>query len=226
MAAVVSSEADLQLLVSQVRRLEDRKKASDLLAGAAEVVDTLGSLIPRLYNPTSSLCSTSTEATFQELRELASMISDTAALPSAQFGRKALRQAGRTLYAIVAFLRNLRQTFDGLSNSCNSDMGKDYTLAISATFDDLADLMGVLGSYTDAEKIRKGAVYIRKVVNEFAPLDGLDLWDRPAGVECSSASLEGAAALMRELALALEDEGVMQISQELGIKLDFLEVDF
>ena len=80
--------------------------------------------------------------------------------------------------------------------------------------------MGVLGSYTNAEKIRKGARYIRKVVNAFAPLDGLDLWDRPAGVDCSS------AALMRELALALEDGEVIDISQELGIKLDFLEVDF
>ena len=86
--------------------------------------------------------------------------------------------------------------------------------------------MGVLGSYTNAEKIRKGARYIRKVVNAFAPLDGLDLWDRPAGVDCSSASLEGTAALMREMALALEDGEVIDISQELCIKLDFLEVDF
>ena len=186
-AAVVLSEEDLQLLFGQVRHQEGRKKAYCLIAGAAAVVDSLGSLVPRLYNPTSSLCGTSTEATFQELRELARITSDTATRPGAQFGRNAIRQTGRTLYAIVAFLRNLRQTFDGISNSCNSDMGQDYTLAISTTFDDLADLMGVPGSYNDAEKIRKGAIYV---------------------------------------ALALEDKGVRQISQELGIKLDFLEVDF
>ena len=63
--------------------MKGRKKASGLIAGAADVVDSLGSLIPRLYNPTSSLCSTSTEATFQKLRELARIISDTATLPGA-----------------------------------------------------------------------------------------------------------------------------------------------
>ena len=221
-SAIVASEADIELLSSQVRSLQGQKKASDLMLSAADVVETLGSVLPKLYAPASQgkLCGTGAEATFQELRELARIISDAATLPGAQYSSQDLRKTGRTLYAVVGFMKDVSQTYAGLSNTCENDptRGKSSALALSSTLEDLADLLGVLGSYTEAEKTRQGAEQVTAALEAFEPLEGLDLWE----TDCGSANLEGAAVTMRQLATVLQDQGLLQISQELGIDLDKL----
>ena len=217
--ALVATEADITLLGEQVRAMQAQTKATGLLSGAADVIESLDSLLPKLYNSPGNSCGTSPEATVEELRQLARIISDTASLPGAQAGSKAIKETGRYLYAVSGFIRDVRRTYAELSNNCES--GQASTLALATTIEDLADLFGVLGSYSEAEKIRKGALQVRLTVEKLAPLDGLSLWDRPSGLDCSSASLEGAASTMRELAIALEDKGLQQISEELGISLDF-----
>ena len=221
-SAIVVSESDIELLSSQVRSLQGQKKASGLMLSAADVVETLGSVLPKLSAPATQgeICGTGTEATFQELWELARIISNAATLPGAQFSSHELSKTGSTLYAVVGFLKDVSQTYAGLSNTCATDptRGKSSALALGSTLEDLADLLGVLGSYTEAEKTRQGAEQVKAALEAFESLDGLDLWE----TDCGSANLEGAAANMRQLAGVLEDQGLLQISQELGIDLDLL----
>jgi len=221
--AVVASEAEIDALVVQSRSLKNTKEATKLVAGAADLVETLSLMLPKLAAPAleGPLCGgrSGTAATLTELRELGQLLGEVSTISGLQLGRSALSKSSESVYATVTLIGQLRSTYSGLEASCsnNANNGKESVLALGVTLDNIADLMGALGNSAEAESMRKGGNLVNKIVADLEPLDGLALWE----VDCSQQTLAGTADNLRKLATTLEDKDIQEISKELGINLDF-----
>ena len=225
---VTTSEPEIKTLVTQIKSIESQKTTSGLVSTTADVMDTLGLLMPKLTSPANdgALCSskTSTRTQLQDLRQLALLLDEVAGVPGGQARASTLRESGRIIYAVTSFLSKTDATFSGLSASCNrhKDSSNKAFLALADNTEDLADLFGTLGSPTEAEQIRSKAGFVRKVVEVLEPLDGLSFF----AVDCREQSFAGLATSLRSVAAALEDKGIQEISKELGIEFDLSVIGF
>ena len=168
--AVVASEAEIDALVVQSRSLKNTKEATKLVAGAADLVETLSLMLPKLAAPAleGPLCGgrSGTAATLTELRELGQLLGEVSTISGPQSGRSALSKSSESVYATVTLIGQLRSTYSGLEASCsnNANNGKESVLALGVTLDNIADLMGALGNSAEAESMRKGGNLVNKIV--------------------------------------------------------------
>ena len=225
---VATSEPEIWTLVHQVKSLESQKTTSGLVSTTANVMETLGLLVPKLASPVNdgALCSakTSTRTQLEDLRQLALLLDEVAGVPGGSARATTLRQSSRILYAVTSFLSKTNARFSGLSASCNrhKDTSNQAFLALADNTEDLADLFGTLGSPTEADQIRSKAGFVRKVVEVLEPLDGLSFF----AVDCRKQSFAALATSLRSVAAALNDKGIQEISKELGIDIDLSVIGF
>jgi len=114
----------------------------------------------------------------------------------------------------------LGDSFTKFDQFCTSD--KQYNIdsvkAIGDTLGNLADLFGVLGGQDDSEKIREQADFTRRIAVAINNLKDLDL----GTLDCDSpGDFKVAAETLDDLATIIEDVGIDELSDQLGIVLIF-----
>lgn len=120
--------------------MQAQTKATGLLSGAADVIESLDSLLPKLSTAPATPVAPAPEATVEELRQLARIISDTASLPWRP-GRKQGHQGDRPLpLPCQRIIRDVRRTYAELQQlRKRSGLHPSPT---ATTIEDLADLFG------------------------------------------------------------------------------------
>merc|ERR1711971_85005 len=178
-------------------------------------------LLQPLYNSDKG------EANFdlEKMRCLAVMMDDLASDKELRLGSRGsgeLRQTAVIISATTSFMQRLRRQFRRLENICsdsNRQLNADSILAIGDPSDDIADLYVALGSLQTGEKIRSGKKNLLRVTGELSKIKDLG----PIEIECnSSGDFSKAARRLEELANLIEDIGLDELEEQLGIDLSFL----
>merc|ERR1711990_920011 len=136
-------------------------------------------------------------------------------------GRAELRQSAAAISAVTTFITQLRDDFTRFEEVCTGD--KQYNLdaitAVGSMLNHLADMAGSLGAVKTGESIRKGKVYAERIVAELSKIDPQDL----GTLDCSSpGDFSTATATLRDLATIIDDVGIDNLQQQLGINLSFV----
>merc|ERR1711983_60780 len=158
------------------------------------------------------------------LRSLAVLVDELAAtnqLALSPAGRQQLKESANTISAVVTFLTQLRANFARFSQICTAD--KQYNIesiqAVGYLMVNLADLFGSLGGVQTGENIRKGQAFVQKVVNELNKIGDLGVGE----LNCNRpGDFTLAADTMDEVATLIEEVGLDNLQQQLGVDFSFI----
>ena len=156
---IEKSGPELNTLLNTYNDLKDEKDIIDLMKGSAQMMLTLDTLIPNLFDfPISTQCRVSPEATLKGMQELASLVNKLA--KNTEFPetvRSYLERSGRIVEASTTFTGNLRKIFKKFPLFCSSD--NDYNTkavqAIGDIFDEVTILLSTIGRNYDLNEIRQ-----------------------------------------------------------------------
>jgi len=214
---------DIKALIAKVKTFVDVTEPSMVLRESADILRIVEPLVKNISPDNPVICQASPDQVFGSLRSLALIVDELSTsnqliLPYS--GRAQLKESANTISAVTTFITQLRSTFSRLENTCTAD--KQYNLdSISAIGDlmvHLADLFGSLGSAQTGENIRKGKAFVAKITAELNKIDNLGLGD----LECGTpGDFTVAATTLEEVATLIDEIGLENLQEQLGINLPF-----
>jgi len=218
---VEAAEGDLRTLTSRVESLMELTGEAEVVRELATIFRALDSLLTKLAPANTTICSASFDSTTAYINSLAVMMNEFALQLQFELdprSRGMFKESARVLAATNGFLRNLRSQNKEFQNFCLSDkesstrgvrgMGKIIT--------SLADLSATIGNLEAAEEMRKGNVIIEKISTQMQNMKDFNI-----GLNCSVRDFKSAAATMDDLANIIQDVGIDNLKNQLGIDLDF-----
>merc|ERR1711990_384686 len=220
---------DIKALVSEVKVLGKLKEPATVARKVAEILEILEPLVKNIAPANPEVCQATPAEAFGSLRSLSLLVAELAEdralykLGVSEAGRAELRQSAATISAVTTFLTQLREDFTRFQEICTGD--KQYNLdAITAIGDmvvHLADMVGSLGAVQVGEDLRKGKLYAERIVAELSKIDPQDL----GTLDCSTpGDFSTATATLRDLATIIDDVGIDNLQEQLGINLGFVFV--
>lgn len=221
---VENAEPELLKLVKTVENIKTEKDIVSVVRIAADILRQLEVLIPKIAPETPSICGTSPEATFAALRSVSVILEDVSkdlSLPLTLITRNDLKRSGTVVYAVTTFLKQLRTLFSDLKEACSPD--KEYNLkaiaAIGDMLDNLSDLFGVVGGFTEAKEVKIRTEFTDNILAAINQIEDLGF----GTLECNApGSFKVAAETLEEVADLVAEIGIENLKTQLGIDLDFL----
>jgi len=216
---VEKNGAKILSLYEAVEKLEEEKELTRVVKTSADILRELAVLIPSLATEPSRLCNASPEDTIESFSGLAKILEDISNTNDLQISsgvRQKLRKSSKIVSDMTTFLGKLNKSLSSYKQYCGQ--GKEYQneflVAVVGVLEDLAVLFEGFGDAEKAEGFRKNGSFIKKIVATF---DELDV---NADVDCGS--FDALATTLDELAEIIESVGIEQLSEQLGLDLEFL----
>merc|ERR1711990_426483 len=224
---VVVAGDDIKALVSEVKVLGKLKEPATVVRKVAEILEILEPLVKNIAPANPVVCQATPAEAFGSLRSLSLLVAELAEdrsldnLGVSEAGRAELRQSAAAISAVTTFITQLRDDFTRFEEVCTDD--KQYNLdavnAIGSMASHLADMAGSLGAVKTGESIRKGKVYAERIVAELSKIDPQDL----GTLDCATpGDFSTATATLRDLATIIDDVGIDNLQEQLGINLSFV----
>ena len=171
---VEAAEGDLLALNKQVEALMGLRDEAEVVRKVASIFRTLQPLLRKVSpaNPSSKICSTSTDRTDAYLRSLVVMLEEF----SHQFpqNRGVFAESATILSTVNSFLRQLKVQTKEFQNFCFPDKESSARgiRAMGQIISSLADMFAVLGNVNTSEEIRKGnriteTIVVRPYMNNY-----------------------------------------------------------
>ena len=169
-------------------------------------------------NPSSKICSASSDRTEAYIRSLAVMLQEFSEIQVDPQVRGKFEESATILSAVTAFLHQLRSQTKEFENFCFSDKESSTRgiRAMGEVIGSLADMAAVLGNIRAAEEIRKGSGFTETMVTQLQAMNDLN-----SGLDCSVTDLASAANSMEDLANIIQDVGIDNLKRQLGVDLSF-----
>merc|ERR1712130_593573 len=215
---------DIKALIAKVEAFQTPSEPSVVVREVANILRILGPLVNNIAPKNPIICQATPDQSFGSLRSLAVIVDELAStnqLALTPAGRGQLKESANTISAVVTFLTQLRANFARFSQICTAD--KQYNIeSIQAVGDlmvNLADLFGSLGGVQTGENIRKGQAFVQKVVNELNKIGDLGVGE----LNCNRpGDFTLAADTMDEVATLIEEVGLDNLQQQLGVDFSFI----
>jgi len=216
---------DIKHLIYKVKDLQSMTEASDIVREISNIFRILEPLVKNLSPDSRFICQgkATPKQAFASLQSLAYVIKSLS--EENQFNIKAdtkrkLKDAGNAVTTVANFLNKLRRNFSKLKQICTSD--KQYNLdslsAIGSTMEDLAEIFRNLGDTRGSKILGKGKSFVNTLVRELNNIDNLGLGDLDCG---RPGDFSVAAETMEDIATLIDDVGVEELQNQLGIKISF-----
>jgi len=220
------TEASEELIpvIDTFNKLKDEKDTLVLLKGTATLLQELDVLVPKLTDFTvSSRCTPSPENAIEGLDNLSKVILGLANTTTINFNdetRNILRESADIVDASSSAVTGLRNVFQKFDKFCSTDDGETAKAvnAIGELFDEVAKLMKAFGSDVDVTSVReKNLSFARGLTANLAKIRKMGL----GFVECNIAgSYKGTAEALLDVAGVLQDIGIENLEQQLGLKFN------
>jgi len=215
---------DIKALVAKVQTFTSLSEPATVVREVGAILRILEPLVNNIAPEKPIICQASPDQAFASLRNLAVLVdelSTTRDLALTPQGRGQLKQSANVIVAVTTFITKLRANFLRFQQVCTAD--KQYNIeAINAVGDlmvDLADMFGALGGVQQGEKIRNGKAFVNRVVGELNKIGNLGLGEldcnHPGDFRVAADTLEGLATIIDEF-------GIENLEQQLGIDLSFV----
>ena len=163
---------DIKTLITEVKALGKLKEPATVVRKVAEILGLLEPLVNNIAPANPLVCEATPAEAFGSLRSLSVVVAELAEdsslanLGVSEGGRQELRQSAATISAVTTFITQLREDFTKFQEICTGD--KDYNLAAITTIGDmivhLADMVGSVGAVKVGEDVRKGKLYVERIV--------------------------------------------------------------
>jgi len=220
---VENAGPEIKKLIKTVKAMENLTDTIEAVREAADILRILELLIPKIAPASPSICQASNAQAFDSLRSLATLIDELSSnqtLFLAPNIRKELKTSAIIISGVTTFLTQLNKAFSKFDKFCTAD--REYNIeaitAIGEMINQLADLFGVLGGPRDASQMRKQANFTKKIVDNLYKIGDLGL----GTLDCNTpGSFKVAADTLDELAVLIEEVGIEELAEQLGIDLDF-----
>merc|ERR1712233_150155 len=211
---VEAAGGDIKALISKVQAFQTLSNPPTVVREVGNILRILGPLVNNIAPKNPIICQATPDQSFGSLRSLAVIVDELAStnqLALTPAGRGQLKESANTISAVVTFL----------SQICTAD--KQYNIeSIKAVGDlmvNLADLFGSLGGVQTGENIRKGQAFVQKVVNELNKIGDLGVGE----LNCNRpGDFTLAADTMDEVATLIEEVGLDNLQQQLGVDFSFI----
>ena len=215
---------DIKTLIAKVKSVGALTDPATVVRAVADILRIVEPVVNKIAPDNPSICAASPDQAFGSLRSLAAFVDELSynnQLSLSAEGRRQLKDSASTISAVTTFLTQLRSTFSKFQQICTPD--RQYNIqAISAVGDlmvSLADMFGTLGGVQQGEQIRKGKEYVNKVVAQLNKIDNLGL----GGLDCTRpGDFSVAASTMEDLATIIDEVGIEQLQNQLGVDLSFV----
>ena len=167
---VEAASGELKSLNNQVEALVEMTDEAEVLNQVAAIFRAMQPLLEDLSPaiPAGRICESSSENTEAYLRSLATILHEFSYNPEVsrnQETRNMNQKAGDTLFAVSAFISQLRIQSKRFQSFCNpnKESTKEGVRALGGILGSLADMFSVLGNYRVGEKIRQGKVMADRI---------------------------------------------------------------
>merc|ERR1712018_284130 len=215
---------DIKTLIAKVKSVGALTDPATVVRAVADILRIVEPVVNKIAPENPSICAASPDQAFGSLRSLAALVDElsyTNSLSLTLEGRRQLKDSASTISAVTTFLTQLRSTFSRFEQICTPD--RQYNImAISAVGDlmvNLADMFGTLGGVKKGEQIRNGKEYVNKIVAQLNKIDNLGLGE----TDCSRpGDFSVAASTMEDLATIIDEVGIEQLENQLGVDLSFV----
>merc|ERR1712233_9627 len=215
---------DIKNLIAKVNSIGALTEPSAAVRAVADILRIVEPVVNKIAPENPIICAASPDQAFGSLRSLAALVDElsyTNSLSLTLEGRRQLKDSASTISAVTTFLTQLRSTFSRFEQICTPD--RQYNImAISAVGDlmvNLADMFGTLGGVKKREQIRNGKEYVNKIVAQLNKIDNLRLGE----TDCSRpGDFSVAASTMEDLATIIDEVGIEQLENQLGVDLSFV----
>merc|ERR1712045_1109876 len=215
---------DIKTLIAKVKSVGALTDPATVVRAVADILRIVEPVVNKIAPENPIICAATPDQAFGSLRSLAALVDElsyTNSLSLTLEGRRQLKDSASSISAVTTFLTQLRSTFSRFEQICTPD--KEYNIeAISAVGDlmiNLADMFGSLGGIQKGEQIRNGKEYVNKIVAQLNKIDNLGL----GGMDCSRpGDFSVAANTMEDLATIIDEVGIEQLEQQLGVDLSFV----
>jgi len=214
----------IKTLIAKVNSFGSLTAPATVVRAVADILRIVEPVVNKISPENPSICPASPDQAFGSLRSLAAFVDELSynnQLSLSAEGRRQLKDSASTISAVTTFLTQLRSTFSKFQQICTPD--RQYNIqAISAVGDlmvSLADMFGTLGGVQQGEQIRNGKEYVNKVVAQLNKIDNLGL----GGLDCTRpGDFSVAASTMEDLATIIDEVGIEQLQNQLGVDLSFV----
>merc|ERR1719188_256492 len=169
-------------------------------------------------------CKASPAQAFGSLRSLTSLLDELSytTISMSRTERQMMKESSQITAALTVFLSNIKDDFARLKKICATE--KQYNAEVFNAIGDmmvnLADMFAVIGRSKTGEEIREGRAFVQKVVVELSKIDQkLGFGD----LNCNQVGDWNIAATnMDEIATLIEEVGLENLQQQLGVNSIFL----
>merc|ERR1712130_158359 len=221
---VEAAGGDIKALINKVQAFQTLSNPPTVVREVGNILRILGPLVNNIAPKNPIICQATPTQAFGSLRSLALLVDELAStnqLALTPAGRGQLKESANTISAVTTFLTQLRANFARFNQICTAD--KQYNIeSINAVGDlmvNLADLFGSLGGVQTGQNIRKGKVFVQKVVNELNKIGDLGVGE----LNCNRpGDFTLAADTMDEVATLIEEVGLDNLQQQLGVDFSFI----
>merc|ERR1712241_922910 len=215
---------DIKNLIAKVNSFGALTDPATVVRAVADILRIVEPVVKNIVPENPVICAASPDQAFGSLRSLAALVDElsyTNQLALTLEGRRQLKDSASTISAVTTFLGQLRSTFTRFEQICTPD--RQYNiLAISAVGDlmvNLADMFGTLRGVKQEKQIRNGKEFVNKVVAQLNKIENLGLGE----TDCSRpGDFSVAASTMEDLATIIDEVGIEQLEQQLGVDLSFV----
>jgi len=214
---------DIKTLIAKVNSIGSLTDQATVVRAVADILLILEPVVNKIAPENPVICGATPGQSLGSLRNIAAVVNDLSFTDKLSLGedqRRQLKDSASTISAVTTLLSQLRSSFVKFSKICTPD--KQYNLeAISAVGDlmvNLADMFGSLGGIKKGNQIRLGKDYVNKLVTQINKIGDLGLGD----FDCDRpGDFSVAANTMKDLATIIDETGIEELQNQLGIDLSF-----
>jgi len=221
---VENAGPDMNNLINNVKTLRSLKEPPQVIREVGNTLRILGPLITKISPRDPFSCKASPAQAFGSLRSLTSLLDELSytTISMSRTERQLMKESSQITAALTVFLSNIKDDFARLKKICATE--KQYNAEVFNAIGDmmvnLADMFAVIGRSKTGEEIREGRAFVQKVVVELSKIDQkLGFGD----LNCNQVGDWNIAATnMDEIATLIEEVGLENLQQQLGVNSIFL----
>jgi len=215
------AEPEVLRLVSTAGFMQETSDIETLVRVSADIVRQLGKLVPKLAPKDPQICGSTPEVSFSVLEEVGAVLDDISnddRIELTSSGRDELKTSGDVVRAVIGFVKDLGNSFNGLEKEkCVSDRDSNVRgiSAIGEMLLSLANMFETFGGSEDAEGVRQQVQWLAKVEtavekSEIFDFGSLDC-ERPGDTSLAADTIDEIADLIAEI-------GVENLARQLGVE--------
>lgn len=217
-----NASGDIQSLVLKVQNMIGLKDEAEIVREVASIMRSLTPLLTKLTpeSPSNKVCRSNSDSTFDYLHSLAVILEELSEDPQLAVHpelNRMLVYSGSVVAGVTGFLRKMRVKTEEFQDACTGDRlsGMRAVSALGDMMVSLADMVSTLGGLATGRDIREG----RKIAERIEAQLGI-LKDFQGYYTCSPGeNMNSAAAAMEDLSYLIQDIGLDNLQQELGVNL-------